>query len=266
MFPYWQKQTKPLFEQILWNLPEQATGTLNLIGGNSQNFATIIRSAEFLNQLNLKSIQVILPDSLSTKLPPITGLKFTESTNSGSFAPSTKLNYFTSSADFNLYLGDFSKNSATTVAIADAIKTQVKPCLITRDGIDLLLTEFNDLIQQPDLFLVASLVQLQKVFRTIYYPKMLLLSMPLLPVIETLHKFTLSYPITILTLHQDQIIVASQGQIITTALNLTSFTPLSLWSGTLASKVAVLNLWSPGQPLAATATALFWDHRQKSPF
>ena len=45
-FDYWQKQTKPLFTDLIWNIPEQKTGRVNVIGGNLQNFSTVIRTAE----------------------------------------------------------------------------------------------------------------------------------------------------------------------------------------------------------------------------
>ena len=30
-FSYWQKQTQPLFADLIWNLPEQKTGTVTII-------------------------------------------------------------------------------------------------------------------------------------------------------------------------------------------------------------------------------------------
>ncbi len=85
-----------------------------------------------------------------------------------------------------------------------------------------------------------------------------MLSQPLLPVIETLHKFTLSYPVTILTFHQENIIVASNGNITTTHIHDTDYTPISLWSGQLAIKVAALNLYNPNEPFKATTAAILY--------
>ena len=100
------------------------------------------------------------------------------------------------------------------------------------------------------------MAQLQKIFRAVYYPKVLMLSSPLAQVVETLHKFTLTYPATILTFHEGQILVASDGKIISTPIETTNYTPISLWSGELASRVLAMNLFTPGQPLAATAAAI----------
>ncbi len=83
-----------------------------------------------------------------------------------------------------------------------------------------------------------------------------MLSQSLVMAVETLHKFTLSYPATILTFHEQQIIVAEGGQIVSTPLEKTKYSVLELWSGGLAAKVAGYNLYNPGQSFKATAAAI----------
>ena len=84
--------------------------------------------------------------------------------------------------------------------------------------------------------------------------------MPLMPIVETLHKFTLSYSgLTILTFHQDNIIVANGGKVITNEIQNTNFTPLSLWGGTLACKVAAMQLYNPSKPLEAAVDAITFE-------
>lgn len=266
---YWQKQTKPIFPDLTWNIPEQKTGQVNIIGGNGQNFHSIIRLAEFLSQnFPLREVSIYLPDVLRGQLPPLPNIIFTPSTSSGSFAKSSDLRAGFKTGDFTLLAGDFSKNSATAIALSDAVTNHLeatddpstlKPLLLTRDSIDLLTESSEILLTHPRLFLVASMAQLQKVFRAIYYPRMIMLSQPLVPIVETLHKFTLSYPATVLTFHQDQIIVANSGNITTTPITNTPYTPLSLWSGQLAAKVAALNLYNPNQPLQATTAAILFQ-------
>ena len=267
-FSYWQKQTKPLFDDLIWNIPEQKTGHLTVIGGNSQSFSAVVRIAEFLNgNFPLKAVSTLLPDALRSQLPPLGNFLFAPSTSSGSFAKSGELNHYFAASDFNLLAGDLSKNSATAIALTDAITRTlnptdtsaleaVHPLLITRDAVDLLAPTAGAILAHPQLFLVASMAQLQKIFRAVYYPKMLLLSQPLIPVVETLHKFTLTYPATILTFHQDHILVAHHGEIVSTRLADTDYSPISLWSGQLAARIAALNLFNPRQPLAATSAAI----------
>ncbi len=261
--PYWQKQTAPLFQDLLWNIPERKTGRIAVVGGNNQNFSTPIRISEFLaSNYPLETVATVLPDALKTKLPPLPNLNFTPSTTSGSFAKSFELREKLADADARLIIGDLSRNSATAIALADALKTdqtktdEPKLTVLARDSVDLLATEAELLLENPNLIIVASLAQLQKLFRAIYYPRMIMLSQPLLPLLETLHKFTLSFPVALLTFHQSQIIVAHDGQIITTPIDKTPYTPLSLWSGQLAAKITAMNLYNPKKPLEATASIL----------
>ena len=256
---YWQKQEKPLYSDLLWNLPEQKSDKVSIVGGNSQNFSTTVRISEFISKFNLKSIVTILPDSLKSKLPPLPNFAFMPSTDSGTFKKSSELGSALETTDFSVFLGDFSKNAETSAAISDAIKSTSKPFLLTRDSVDLVLADAADFIEKENSFVVASAVQVQKLFRALYYPKVILLSMPILPFVEALHKFTLTYPTTILTFHEGQIIVAHDGKIITTPIEKTSYSPLSLWSGELAARLATLYLANPSKPLESAAATIFWQ-------
>lgn len=254
---YLKKTEKALNEDIFWNIPEQKTGIISIIGGNSNNFSFEIKQAEFLNTLNLKEVRLILPDSLKSKVPPVPGVNFTPATESGSFDKSSELNFALSDSDLTLLSGDFSKNSATSIAILNAIKNSEKPVVLSRDAIDLISESAEEIIEREGLIFVASMSQLQKLFRNLLYPKMLLLGAPLLPVVETLHKFTLSYPVSILTFHDGKIITAKNGKIISTKLEKTEYSPISLWDGRLAAKISAFALYNPKKPLESLNAALF---------
>ena len=272
---YWQKAKQPLFTDLAWNLPERKTGRVAVLGGNSQSFSTPVRISEYLaRQFPIQTVATMLPDALRPKLPPLPNLTFFPSTASGSFDRSPALRAALADPDATLLIGDLSKNSATTIALAEAIRpAQLKhpadqgtttprsatpsPLLVlARDSLDALAPEANNWLNRDRLIIVASLLQLQKLLRAIYYPRMIMLSQPLVPALETLHKFTLSYPVTLCTFHQGQIITAHQGQVITTPLELTTYSPLTLWSGQLAANILALNLYNPGHPLEATTAAL----------
>ncbi len=265
-FSYWQKQTQPLFADLIWNLPEQKTGTVTIIGGNSQNFSVPIHLGEFINQhLPFRTTKILLPDALRTKVPPVPDFIFSPSTTSGSFAKSAILPDCLTNSDVNIFIGDLSKNSATAIALAETLEQSLSNpnhqnhlTILTRDSVDLLAPEAGRWILFPEICLVTSMVQLQKVFRATYYPKMIMLSQPLIPIIETLHKFTLTYPITILTFHQEQIIVAQHGNIVTTPIIDTDYSPISLWSGQLAARIAALNFFNPKHRLEATSAAILY--------
>ena len=256
---YWKKQTEPLFRDLEWNFPEKKSNIVSIVGGNSNNFSNIVKLAEYLSTTYpVREPKVVLPDTLKTKLPALPDLNFTKSTDSGSFAKSKELNSIFKTSDFAILAGDFSKNSATSIALSEAISSANCPLVLARDSIDLITSEMPSLIEDHRFFILASMSQLQKLFRALLYPKMILLSSPLLPVIETLHKFTLSYEnCTLITLHQNQIILANNGKIITTQIDKTKYSALTLFTGNLPADLAAYNLWNPGTPLEASAAALF---------
>jgi hypothetical protein len=256
---YWIKSDELINPDIFWNIPEQKTGTIQIIGGNSNSFSTEIKQAEFLNSLPIREVRLLLPDALHTKVPPVPGINFAPSTESGSFDKSNELKFAISDADITLLSGDFSKNSKTSVALTAAVTESIKPIVMVRDTVDALADSAEDFIEKGNITIVASMIQLQKLFRSLLYPKMIMLSAPLMQIVETLHKFTLSYPVTILTFHQDKIIVASGGQVITTSISSTEYSPIGLFVGNLASKIAALQLFAPGKPLETTHSAIFWN-------
>ena len=291
--PYWQKQTAkdPRYPDVRWNLPERATGSLSIVGGSSHGFQAVVRAGEFAStNLPLAHVQLVLPSSLekvlanagaagsatggknttggrnavssrsttsnknvaSSKLAP--QLLFAPATPAGTLAKSSTLTQ--QNADAVLLIGDLSKNAETAEAMSAPCRAYAGPLVIARDSLDLLTTNASSLVMRPHTTLVASLAQLQKLFRALYYPKMLLLTAPLMSIVEALHKFTLSYPVTLLTLHEGQILTAAGGEVVSTPLGDTDYSPLGLWNGELATRVAAYQIFCPGQELAATTAAI----------
>ncbi len=250
---YWDKSKKLMktASELSWNFPEQKQGSLAILGGNSSSFSKEIKIAEYTSRTFpfLKSIKNIFPDSLKKQIPILENIDFFESTESGSFKRSGEFYSSIENADFALYLGDFSKNSETALAISEIIKRNEEvPTLLTRDTVDLVANEADNFIDRENLTILASLVQLQNLFRTLYYPKVILLSQPLLPILETLHKFTISYPCTLITFHEGKIICANSGKIATVDLEQTDYSPLSLWSGELATNISVFTMFNKNKP------------------
>lgn len=256
---YFEKYDENPFEDLKWNLPEQKSGIVGVVGGSMGNFRTSVKVAEFLNtNYQLKEARVILPDALKSKLPPLPGLVFVGSTETGSFADGDALKTAMDATDFNLVIGDFSKNAITARAVQSACVSSDKPLLITRDSVDLLTENMDDkLLLNGDVMIFASLAQVAKLLHAVYYPRVVLLSQPLTQIAETLHKFTLSYEACIITLVSGQILVAKKGLVRAVPLEKTGFSPLTMWGGELASKIAVSNLFNPAKPIEATISALF---------
>ena len=183
---------------------------------------------------------------------------FLKSTDAGSFANEEELEKMFNTADFNLLLGHLSKNSITGRAVAGACISSEKLLLITRDAVDLIVENSPEKVMlNENLIILGSMAQLQKLLRAIYYPKILLLSQSLIQVADTLHKFTLSYPISVITLHNGQILVAKNGNVRAVPLEVTGYSPISFWQGELASKVVVFNLYNPDNFMNASVSAFF---------
>lgn len=256
---YFHKYESNPFAELAWNIPDQKQGSMLVIGGNSQSFQNVIKTAERLSdKFPIKELKTALPESLKNKLPPLDDLIYLPATDSGSFSNSEKLKTALDTYDFNLLTGDFSKNSITTNAITDACVKTTKPTLITRDTVDLIATKNPELLLMNEQnYFFSSLASLQKLFRAVYYPKVILLTQPLMQIAETLHKFTLSYPASIITLHNGQIIIAKNGNVYAVPLEKTSYSALTFWFGEAASKIAAFNLFNPNNFEKATISALF---------
>lgn len=256
---YFEKLDKNPYEDLKWNIPERKQDSVNIIGGNEGNFRTEVKVSEFLNnEYPIKTLNVVLPDKLKNKLPPLPNFVFLPSTDKGTFADSQELRDMFGVAGFNLVLGDFSKNAITGKAVAGACQRSEKMTLVTRDAVDLLAeNETERVLMNENLILFASLPQLQKILRAVYYPKMLLLSQSLVQVTEVLHKFTLSYPVNIVTLHNGQVLVAGSGVVKAMPLEKSGYSPVSIWSGELAAKIVAMNLYNPNRFIDASICAIF---------
>ncbi|MBQ3464436.1 hypothetical protein IJH27_01230 [Candidatus Saccharibacteria bacterium] len=263
--PYWNKngEKDTSATDLAWNFPEQKSGSLAIIGGNSSAFTTEVKISEYLSKTfpMINEVKNLFPDALKKSFPSLPTLDFFPSTDSGSFADSSELRSALQKTDLSLFLGDFSKNSATSIAISNLIKTTPGNIVLARDSVDLVLREAESFIDRENLIILASMAQLQKLFRALYYPKVLLLSEPLFPVVETLHKFTLSYSCTLLTFHDGKILLASHGKIVSICLENTDYTPISLWSGELAAKISAFFLFNPKKPLESCLAGLFYQSK-----
>jgi NAD(P)H-hydrate repair Nnr-like enzyme with NAD(P)H-hydrate dehydratase domain len=258
-FPYWLQQTpaRPLFPDIQWNKPEQRlrAGKLGIIGGNKLGF--VAAQDAYANALDggVGQVRVLLPDMLKKSVPPvITDIAFAASNPSGglsreAFADMHALGNW---GDGVLLIGDAGKNSETAIVYEDFIRQYSGPLTITRDAVDLLLNSPEALVERDDTLLVMSFAQLQKLFTKVYYPKILTFSMQLQQLVEALHKFTITYPVSVVTFHQDTIVIASGGQVATMPWD----NPLSIWKGTVATNASAYWIWNPKKPLEAATASL----------
>ncbi len=255
---YFEKLNGNPYEDLKWNVPERKQGVVNIIGGNKGHFRTEVKVAEFLAEAYpVQEVRLILPDSLKGKLPAIPNFYFLPSVETGSFAESQELINTFEAGDFNLVIGDLSRSSVTGRAIASAVKSSEKMTIVTRDSVDLLSENSPDKwLMSENVVIMASVAQLTKLLRAVYYPKMLLMSASLVQVAEVLHKFTLSYPVGIVTLHNDQVLVAHSGNVKAVELTKTGYSAMEFWNGEIAGKIVGMNLYNPSNFVGATVGAV----------
>jgi NAD(P)H-hydrate repair Nnr-like enzyme with NAD(P)H-hydrate dehydratase domain len=256
---YWRKQTstEPLFPDIEWSKPEQRSlsGKLGIVGGNKLGFAGVAEAYGVATSAGVGQVKVLLPDVLKKTIPrTITDTLFGPTNPSGSLTKDASAEMATLSAwaDGILLIGDAGRSSETAILYEQFLQDYTGMLVVTRDAVDLVKNSSQTLVDRPKTLLIVSFAQLQKLFQSVYYPKVLTFSMQLTNLVEALHKFTITYPVSIAVLHRDTFIIASDGAVVTTPWD----NPMAIWRGNIAAKAATYWLWSPTKPLEATATAI----------
>ena len=262
-FDYWHRQGgAPLFPDVDTMRPEQRrfAGKILLIGGNKGMFFTVANAMGVVDKLGIGECRVVMPDSLKNMVPVTPEIYFAESETSGAFGRKSlqELTRQVEWADAVVLVGDLGKNGETSVAMAELLNKIEKPVYLMRDAIDAVMADaMNWSMREEKTVLLASLPQIQKLLRAVYYPKVITLSMTTNQLVETLHKFTLSYGMTITTFHNDQIIVAENGEIVSMDIKTTNYTPITLFDGKLLVKIAALGVWnSEKESIKIASTAL----------
>lgn len=256
---FWRRQTTvaPLFPDIEWNKPEQRSraGRLAIIGGNKLGFAGVGEAYSVAQQSGVGELRVLLPDVLKKTIPAaMTDVMFGATNPSGGLASDARIEMEATSAWATgvLMIGDAGRNSETAILYENFIKDYDGSLTITRDAIDLLKNSATTLVERPNTTLIVSFAQLQKIFQSVYYPKILTFSMQLAQLVDALHKFTITYPVCITVLHKEHLIVSYNGEVVTTDWE----NPMAIWRGQTAARAASYWLWSPDKPLEAISASL----------
>lgn len=240
---YWHRQThgKPLFPDVEWQRPEQKSlaGNLLILGGNAHGFAAVAQAYADAKKAGIGECRAVLPDALKKTIDPQAfDCIFVPTNASGGITKDAlpQLKAAASWASGLLLIGDAGRNSETAIVYEQLLADFAdKPTIITRDAIDLLKSAWPQLLQRPQTVFVATFAQVQKIFQAVYYPKTILFSMQLTTLVETIHKFTITYPATLVTFHQEQLLVAANGEVSTTPWD----DPLRIWRGSVASAASV---------------------------
>lgn len=257
---YWHRQSiKKLFNVDLLP-PEQRryAGKILIIGGNKALFFAVASALEEAKRFGAGEVRVLLPDTLKNKVPSSPEIYFAESEKSGAFGRGALVDMLRQAewSDAVILIGDSGKNAETSVAFTEFMDKCQKPVFVARDAIDAVIPSAADwAMREYETGLFLTMPQLQKLLRTMYYPKVITLSMPTNQLVETLHKFTLSYPVAVTTFHNDLLVIAQNGEVVTQAISETDWTPLSLWSGTLLTQAVVARVWNSETPFYQVMTS-----------
>ncbi len=258
-YSFWKKQTdgQALYPDIEWSKPEKRShaGRLAIIGGNKLGFAGAAEAYGIAKETGAGDARVLLPDVLKKAIPrEMTDAVFAPTNPSGSLSKEAlpAMNALGEWAQGVLLIGDAGRSSETAILYEQFISTYHGPLVITRDAIDLVKNASDLLVERSDTMLIASFAQLQKLFQSVYYPKVLTFSMQLTNLVDAVHKFTLTYPITIVTLHKEMLVIAHGGQVITMAWD----NPMAIWRGNVAARAACYWLWNPKKPAESAATSV----------
>ena len=230
-------------------------GKLGIIGGNKLGFAGVAEAYSTSLAAGTGHIRVLLPDALKKTIPPImTDAIFAPTNPSGSLSKNalTEMNALGEWANAILLIGDAGRSGETAVVYEQFIQKYTGQLVLTRDAIDLVKNGSGMLVERPNTVLIASFAQLQKLFQLVYYPKVLTFSMQLTNLIEAVHKFTITYPVTIVVLHKDHLVIAHAGEVVSQEWH----NPMLIWRGSVAAKATAYWLWTPNKPLEAIASSI----------
>lgn len=257
---YWQKQAeKTLFPELEWNKPERRdqAGRLLIVGGYQHNLNAPATAYEIVKKQGIGEVKVSLPDKTKTLLGKnLPSAVFLPSTSSGELAHEglEELVNYASWADSILLAGDVGRNSQTTLLISDLVQTTTNQIIITKDALDALQNSPDIIVDRDKTTLVASFAQLQRIFQSLKSTTALTFTMDLVKLVAILHDFTKQHACSIVTLHQDKIIVASGGQISTTdcqSRHDQESNRTLQWRTKYAAIAACYQTWNPGKTFEA---------------
>lgn len=263
MLDYWRQQSEkePLFSDVLWSKPENkaTAGSLGIVGGNDTSFLSVANAYQTAVKTGIGEVKMVLPEGLKKSLGNLPGTNFASTNNSGSLSKDAKpqLEALFSESDGLLLVGDIGRNNETQLLYENFVRqinplSSTKPVIICRDAVDILMGVMNEIIVRDNIVLVLSFAQLQKLFQNLYYPIVLVHSIQAIKLVEALHKFTISNPVTLAVFHDNTMFIASRGQVVTAP-----FThPIELWEGKTVAKIACWCVWNKLRPLEAIATAI----------
>ena len=255
----WLKQTdEPLFPDLLWSKPEnkRQAGKLLIAGGNLHSFAAPAAAYAAAVKAGIGSVKVLLPDSLKSQIGHFQGpaleIEFGGSTPSGSFARTVlaKLLEEAERANGVLLAGDFGHNSETAIVLDSFMDKYEGQVTVAGDALDYFLGSNSRILSRKNTLSVINLGKLQKLVKNNGSSAAVRHSMGLHELVTFLNQW-LTADKYLITKHQEQHVVAANGQVSSTKAK-----EDNNWQVELAAYVSVWLLQNLQKPFEAITTAV----------
>jgi NAD(P)H-hydrate repair Nnr-like enzyme with NAD(P)H-hydrate dehydratase domain len=222
----WLKQTvsAPLFDNLLWSRPENRSlaGKVLVIGGNLHGFSKTVGSYQRLIKSGVGTVKVLLPKKVFKIIGQISeDVIFCPDTDSGSFGPESygDMVEFSSLCDSIYFPGELTNNSQTLIVVEKFISSTTKSLIFSDDSIDLALNLSERTLARANTVFIGEFSRIQKLLIKMGTEKAITHDLGLTNLVEVLQDFSLKHELSIVTFHQQNIVIANKGIVCTTKLS-----------------------------------------------
>lgn len=253
---YWQQQEKEaLFPDIEWSKPENkmTAGRLLIVGGNAFGFSAPAVAYQEAMKAGIGAVRILMPAGLQKVVGHLPDAFFAPQNPSGSFSKKAldDLLLHASWSEGVVLAGELGRNSETAVTLETFSKKYSGQLTVTKDAVDYFLHQPTSLLERKNTCIVLSIEQLQKFGVHTKRVTPITLKMTASSLASWLHEFTTDYAAIIVTLHNNQLFVASGGSVVTSAFPSGD----KVWRIPTAAHACVYWLQHPQKPLEAIATS-----------
>jgi NAD(P)H-hydrate repair Nnr-like enzyme with NAD(P)H-hydrate dehydratase domain len=254
---YWNKQdyNEPLYPDIIWSRPTNklTSGKLLIIGGNSNGFKDPAKAYTQASQAGIGSTKILMPDALQKIVgKSIEDAEFAPSNKSGSFSKQALSDFMQLAkwSDGVLIAGDISSNSETSALLEDFAEKYNGILSLANDMADQAINNPYIILNRPQTLITINFAKLQLLLTNSRFTRAVKSTQSINNNCEVLHEFTKRYKPIILTEFNGNVVVANDGNIITTKLD--QLSDILDYS----TKATVWWLQNPTKPLEAVASSI----------
>lgn len=252
--PLKQSADKPLFPDIIWNLPinKNGAGKLLIVGGNAHKFFAPAWAKKTAEDAGAGIIKICMPEAVKKLVGRADNIEFLPSNQSGSFSNDSlePLLSLSNWADCVLFAGDIGRSSESSLTIEKFLSLYGGLVVITQDALDMFVENPQHILQREDTILVASFSQLQKIASRVSFTKPFLLSHSQSLFAENLVEFASSHNANWVTQFHDKTYVAAGGNISLTHIS------KDVWRVEQSAKSATILMQQPEVPFEALTTSV----------